>query len=183
MTTATLRPLLVLTSMVAALALGADGNLDAGKSTLVATFKQENVPVDAPFKHFSGTITYNASNPAASNAALDVDMSSLDIGSDDYNAEVRKKPWFDSATYPKATFRSTAIKAGAAGHFTATGTLTIKGRAQTINVPISVQTVGGAMAFDGTFELSRAAFAIGDPQWNDVLDDKTRVCFHLVTTH
>ena len=169
------------TTLVAVVALAADANIDAGRSSLVATFKQEGVPVDTPFKKFSGNIIYDVAQPAAATAALDVDMSSLDIGDDAYNAEVRKKAWFDSATYKSATFRSTAIKASTAGRFVATGNLTIKGRVLAISIPVSVQTTAGMTTFSGSYVLSRKSFGIGDPIWEDVLDDKVTVTFKIVT--
>jgi polyisoprenoid-binding protein YceI len=166
--------------MLAAVSLAvvaADTNIDAAKSTLVATFKQEGVPVDAPFHKFSGYIAYDAKNVAAATAKLDVDTASLDIGDEMYNAEVRKPAWFDTARFPTATFRSTAIKPVAAGKLEATGTLTIKGKAVTLAIPITVT----ANAFDGALVISRKAFGIGDPAWNDVLEDKVSVKFHLVS--
>ena len=136
--------------------------------------------VDAAFRNFSGTIVYDAARADATRATLSVDVASLDLGDADTNAEVRKPAWFDSARYPHATFRSSAVKLGAAGHFDATGTLTIKGREQTVTVSVSVLKAGGANAFDGSFELSRKAFGIGDPTWDSVLDDAVRVKFHLL---
>lgn len=173
----------LLTASFAITALAADSNIDAAKSTVIATFKQEGVPVDSPFKTFSGRIVYDPANVATASAALDVDTASLDIGDEAYNAEVRKKAWFDSAAFPKATFRSTAIKAGAAGHFDATGTLTVKGKALTITVPVTAQNVAGGTAFDGSFAISRKAYGIGDPVWDDVLDDSVKVRFHLVSSN
>jgi polyisoprenoid-binding protein YceI len=167
---------------VAVAAPAADSNIDAAKSTVVATFKQEGVPVDAPFKTFSGRIVYDPANAGAATASLEADTASLDIGDEAYNAEVRKKSWFDSAAYPKATFQSTSIKPGGAGRFDATGTLTVKGRVQTITVPVTVNAAEGASAFDGNFVISRTAFNIGDPAWNDVLDDKVTVRFHLLSS-
>ena len=163
-----------------AAAAAGDPSIDVSKSTIIATFKQENVPVDATFKTFNGRIDYNPAQPGAAKAALEVDTGSLDLGAPDYNAEVRKKSWFDSTAYPKATFISTAVKPGALGHFEASGTLTLKGKTLTLSVPVSVSKVGSASAYDGTFEISRAFFGIGDPEWNDVVDDKVRVRFHLV---
>lgn len=164
----------------AAVALAADSNIGVTQSNIIATFRQENVSVDAPFRKFSGTIVYDAAKPGTTSAVIAVDMASLDIGDDETSAEVRKPAWFDSAHYPQATFQSTAIKPGAAGHFDAAGTLTIKGRVQNITVPIAVQRVGNANALDGSFDLSRKIFGIGDPAWDDVLDDKVRVRFHFL---
>jgi polyisoprenoid-binding protein YceI len=158
--------------MAAPLAVG-----PATKSTLTATFKQEGVAVDVPFTRFSGAIDYDPKNVAAATASIEVDMKSLDMGDPAYSAELAKKSWFDSATYPRGVFKSTAIKSLAANRFEATGTLTIKGKAQAISVPVTV----GAGSFDGSFTLSRKAFGIGDPIWEDALDDKVVVKFHLVT--
>jgi polyisoprenoid-binding protein YceI len=164
--------------LVAMGALAADANLDAAKSTVVATFKQEGVAVDAPFRKFTGRIVYDAKNVATATASVDVEVGSLDIGDEAYNAEVRKPAWFDAAKYPLATFRSTAIKAISATRFEATGKLTVKGRVLTITVPIAVQ----GNAFDGSLTISRKSFVIGDPVWEDTIDDKVAVRFHIVST-
>jgi polyisoprenoid-binding protein YceI len=167
--------------LIAMVALAADANVNAGKSSLVATFKQEGVPVDTTFKKFSGSIVYNAANPAGSTAALDVDMGSFDMGDAAYNAEVRKKSWFDTAKFPTSTFRSTAIKAGAAGQFTASGNLTVKGQVLAISIPITAKTAAGITTYSGSYDLSRKAFGIGDAIWEDAVDDKVVVKFSLVT--
>jgi polyisoprenoid-binding protein YceI len=39
---------------------------DPAKSTVTATFKQMNVPIDAKFKQFSASIDYDAAKPDAS---------------------------------------------------------------------------------------------------------------------
>lgn len=157
-----------------------DPSIDAAKSTIVATFKQENVPVDAPFKHFNGRVDYDPAQPNASKAAIEVETGSFDMGSADYNSEVAKKAWLDSGTYPKATFISTSVKPGSAGHFDATGTLTLKGKSQTLTVPVTATKSAANTVFEGTLEISRAYFAIGDAEWKDVVDDKVKIKFRLI---
>ena len=169
-----------LAALFASAVLAADSGLNTAKSSVIATFKQENVPVDAPFKKFSGTIRYDAANPGASSASITVDMASLDIGDAGYNAEVRKPSWFDSAHFPQGTFISSSIKTTSDGHFEAAGTLTIKGKAAAVTIPIAYQHVGATDSFDGSFDVSRKSLGIGDPSWEDVLDDKVRVRFHMV---
>lgn len=175
-------PVLLAAVLGIAVALAADANLDTGKSTVVATFKQEGVPVDTPFKSFTGRIVYDPANVAAASAMLEVKTGSLDIGDEAYSAEVRKKQWFDSANFPTATFRSTAIKSGGPGRFDATGTLTMKGKSLGITVPVTVKNAADGNVFEGSFTISRKAFGIGDPVWEDVLDDKVNVRFHLISS-
>lgn len=173
-------PVALAGAVFALVAQAADGNLDLAHSSLVASFRQQAVSIDAAFRRFDGEIDYDPAHPASTRASLSVDMTSLDIGDEDSNAEVLKAAWFDAARFPLATFRSTAVKPTAPGQFDATGELTVKGRTQPITVSVSVQRAGGALAFDGSFEISRRQFDIGDPSWNPVLDDRVRVRFHLL---
>jgi len=175
-------PLFLASALTVAAALAAVNNLDSAKSTITATFTQAGVPVESPFKTFTGRIVYDPANVAASSAELEVVTGSLDIGDEAYNEEVRNKQWFDVATYPKATFKSTAIKTTGQGRFDATGILTVKGKAHTITVPITAKTSKDGLSFDGKFTLSRKAFGLGDPLWEEVLEDKVGVQFRLVSS-
>jgi polyisoprenoid-binding protein YceI len=85
---------------------------DTAKSSVTATFKQLNVPVDAKFKKFDAQITYDAAKPETSKATVDIDVSSFDLGDPDYNKEVLKKEWFNAAQFPKASFVSSQHQAG-----------------------------------------------------------------------
>jgi polyisoprenoid-binding protein YceI len=167
--------------LLALSAMAADTRIDTAKSSIVATFKQMNVPVDAPFHSFGGYVDYDPAHPEAAKAELYVMTGSLDLGDEEYNAEVHKKDWFDSAAAPKATFVTTSIRPLAVGRFEATGTLTIKNKPQMLTVPVSVANVaGGRSAFDTMFEISRGYFGIGSAEWKDTVDDKVHVKVHLV---
>lgn len=169
----------LLTVATASLAAGS-APVNAGKSRITATFTQMNVPVDGTFQSFSGQVAYDAANVAASSAEIVVDTGSFDLGDEEYNAEVRKKEWFDAATYKTATFKSTSIKPLGADRFEAEGTLTLKGRSQPAKATVTVKPEGSAQRFDGEVTVSRAAYAIGDAEWNDVLADAVVVKFSVV---
>jgi polyisoprenoid-binding protein YceI len=154
--------------------------IDSTHSTLTATFKQEGVPVDAPFTKFGGQIAYDEAHPEKTTAAIDVQTASIDLGSPAYSAELAKPDWFDSSKYPQASFRSTAVHVVSPNHLEATGTLTLKGKALPITVAITVGMSGAQKVFDGTHVMSRKAFAIGNPDWDSVLEDKVSVKFHFV---
>jgi polyisoprenoid-binding protein YceI len=171
---------LILCSSICVAASGA--SVDVGQSSLVATFRQDNVPVDAPFRRFSGTIFYDPANLGAATAALDVETGTLDIGDESYNAEIRKPSWFDSKTFPTATFRSKTITAITADTLECVGTLTIKGKSQTVKFSVRINRLSLGTGFDGTFEVSRKTFGIGAADWDDVLEDKVIIKFHVVNT-
>lgn len=169
-------------ALLAASGLLMAAELDIGpgnRNAVTATFRQAGVEVENPFTRFSGRISYDPKNVAAASATIEVDMTSYDIGDPGYNAEVAKKSWFDSAAHPKAIFRSTAVKPVSAVRFDATGTLTLKGRVQTITVPVTVATGAAGTTFSGSFPVSRKAFGIGDPVWDSVLEDRVVVKFQL----
>lgn len=154
--------------------------IDAGKSSVVAVFTQMNVPVEGSFKKFSGNVSFDPTSLVASKAEISIDTASFDIGDEDYNAEVRKKEWLDSTAHPQATFTSTAVKSLGGNQYEATGTLSLKGKSETLTVPFTVKTEGAQRIFAGEVPLSRKTFVIGDKEWDEVLADKVLVRFKLV---
>lgn len=166
--------------MALSVAIPAASAVDTARSKVTATFRQMKVPVEGTFTRVAGGVVFDAANPAAASARIDIDTASFDLGMDDYNAEVRKKEWFDSAAHPKASFVSSAFRALGGERYEARGTLTIKGRSQAVTVPVTVRADGQSLAFDGTLPVSRKAFGIGDPSWDEMVEDAVRVQFHIV---
>lgn len=176
-----LKRILPLPLMLLALgAAAADSPFNAAKSTVSVTFTQMKVAVDAPFKRFSGTVDFDAVKPAQARAHIEIDTASFDLGDEDYNGEVRKPAWFDSAKFPKATFDASGLKPLGGQKYEASGTLSLKGKTQALTVPVGVKSEGGATSFDGTVTISRAYFNIGDAEWKDTVADPVSVKFHLV---
>ena len=156
--------------------------VDAAKSTVTATSKQMNVPVEGKFKKFDAKVSFDPAKPAAGSAQLTVDVGSYDLGDDSYNDQVRGKEWFDAKTYPKAMFVSSAIAAAGAGKYTVMGTLTIKGKSQNVSFPMTVGQQGAEQTFDGSLPISRLKFDIGTGEWKDTSEvaDEVTIKFHIV---
>jgi polyisoprenoid-binding protein YceI len=140
---------------------------DPAKSQVAAVFRQMNVPVEAKFKTFTASIDYDAARPEASKAAVDIATASLDLGDAEYNREVAKKEWFNTAQFPKASFVSTAIKAAGPGKLTVAGKLTLKGRTADVSFPLTVTQQAGKHLFEGQLPIRRLAFNIGEGEWKD----------------
>ena len=168
---------------LAAVAGPAHAGIDASKSTVTATFKQMNVPVDGSFKKMSATIQFDPANLGTSKAQLDIDVASFDLGSAEYNDQVAEKDWFDAKDYPHATFVSSAIKAGANGAYAVTGTLTIKGKSNTVVVPVQYHKDGATQVFDGVLPIKRLQYGVGQGEWSDtsLVADDVQLKFHIVS--
>ncbi|MDB5984993.1 MAG: YceI family protein [Nevskia sp.] len=157
-----------------------DAPVDGTKSTVTAEFKQMSVPVAAPFKKFTGSVHYDPKRTDTVRAHLEIDMSSFDIGDDDYNAEVRKKEWFDSSTYPVAIFQASSITPAGTNKFQAAGELSLKGKTLPLVVPVTLVSAGGFDTFEGSVPISRSKYRIGDPKWEDTVADEVLIKFHIV---
>lgn len=166
--------------LMALSAAAADAPVNAAKSSVTATFSQMKVAVDAPFKQFRGTVDFDPAKPAQAKAHLEIDTASFDLGDEDYNSEVRKPAWFDSAHFPKATFDASGVKSLGGTKYEASGTLSLKGKTQGLTVPMSLKMEGDATAFDGAVTISRAYFNIGDDEWKDTVADPVTIKFHIV---
>ena len=169
--------------LIASPAIAAIVKVDNAKSAVNIVFKQMNVPVDAKFKKFSASIDYDSAKPEASKATVDIDVTSFDLGDAEYNKEVLKKEWFNAAAFPKASFVSTSMKAGAAGKLDVTGKLSIKGKTVDVSFPLSVKKEGSNQVFDGSLPIKRLAFNIGEGEWKDtgMVADEVQIKFHVVT--
>jgi polyisoprenoid-binding protein YceI len=140
---------------------------DPAQSSVTATFRQMNVPVEARFKKFSAQIDYDGQHPDAAKAQVDIDTASLDLGDAEMNREVAKKDWFNAAQFPKASFVSTAIRSTAPGKLAVTGKLTIKGKSADVSFPLTQRTQGSKQVFEGQLPIRRLAFNIGEGEWKD----------------
>ena len=158
----------------AALAIAAPVKVDPARSSVSATFKQMNVPVEAKFQKFTAQVDYDAAKPDVAKASVDIDTASLDLGDPDMNKEVAKKEWFNAAQFPKASFVSSAIKGAGPGKLSVSGKLTIKGKSTDVSFPLTVKTEAGKQVFEGALPIKRLGYNIGEGEWKDtsmVADD------------
>jgi polyisoprenoid-binding protein YceI len=129
--------------------------------------KQMGVPVQGKFEKFDGTINVDPAKPEGGKVAFTVDLASASIGTPDTVTELKKAEWFDTAKSPNATFQSTSIKSTGAGKIDVTGTLTIKGIAKEIHVPITLAQTGDTLKVNGEFTIKRLDYKIGAGAWGD----------------
>ncbi|HEY9210905.1 MAG TPA: YceI family protein [Methylotenera sp.] len=159
-------------------------HIQADKSTLVFVYKQMGVPVDGSFNKFAAQLSFDPAKLNTAKAALDLDVTSIDTGSDEGNDEVATKAWFNSKAFPRAKFESTSFKALGGNRYEVTGKMSIKGRTQTVTAPFTLNQQGSNAIVDGAFILKRADFAIGEGSWSDfgTVANEIQIKFHFIAT-
>lgn len=157
--------------------------VDVAKSSVSATFRQMNVPVEAKFTRFKADVAYDPAAPEKTAASMQVDVTSFDLGDPEYNKEVQKPEWFNSTKFAQATFVTQSVRALGPDKLEATGTLTIKGVAQPVKVPVAVKQVGATRSFSGELPIKRLVFKIGEGEWSatDMVADDVKIKFTVVT--
>ncbi|QFZ82083.1 MULTISPECIES: YceI family protein [Variovorax] len=174
--------LLGFTLHAAAEPMPATAKLVPEKSQIAFVSKQMGVPVEGSFKRFDAQVAFDPKKPEGGSVLLQIDTASAGFGIPMSDAELPKPTWFDTAHFPQASFRSTAIKALGEGRFEMAGKLTIKGVSKYVTVPVSITSSGGAYSVaTGTLTIQRLDYKVGDGEWTDtsVVGNEVQVRFKL----
>ncbi|NTX51220.1 YceI family protein [Myxococcus sp. CA051A] len=158
--------------------------LDRAKSAISATAKQMGVPLNGKFKKFDVSIEFDPAHLEQARVQVTIDTASFDLGEGEYNKRLHGKDWFDVATYPRATFQASSVKAGGAGKYDVAGKLTIKGHSKSVVIAVALKETGSTRIFDGELPIKRTEFNVGAGEWKDtsVVADEVVINFHLVVS-
>jgi polyisoprenoid-binding protein YceI len=172
-------------ALLAAFALPCQAQqVNTAQSEIAFTSKQMGVPVDGKFRKFEAQIAFDPKKPEVAKIGFTIDLASVTFGAADTEAEVAKADWFDTKKFPQATFQSTSVKTTGPGKFEVAGTLTIKGAAQAVAVPVTLTQSGAVTIAAGSFAIKRLDFRIGDGDWKDtsMVANEVQVKFKLALT-
>ncbi len=155
--------------------------VDLDKSGITFVSKQMGVPVEGKFGRFSVQLVFDAAKPGEGRVRVELDVASIDTGSDEANDEVKGKRWFDVKNHPVARFVSSSVKSLGASRYEVAGKLTIKGRTKDVIAPFTLKPVGQGALFDGAFVLKRLEYGIGEGAWSDTdtVADEVQVKFRI----
>lgn len=154
------------------------------KSSIEFSYSQMGVPMDGRFRRFSSQLSFDPAQPAAAEAAIDVDLASIDTGTPELDSEAAGQDWFALKSFPTARFVATGIKPLGGDRYSVAGKLTIKGRSKDIVVPATFTTQSGAGVFAGQFTIRRGDFAIGEGAWSafDIVANDVTVRFRITAS-
>lgn len=156
--------------------------IEADKSAVTFVFRQMNVPVEGSFKRFKSQLSFDPAKPALARAEIEIDVASIDAGSDEANDAVGDKLWFNTKAFPAARFVATSIKALGNDRYEVAGKMSIKGRTRETRTPGTFHVEGNNGVFEGSFVLNRADYGIGEGSWSDfgTVANEVQIKFRLV---
>ncbi|MCB1560545.1 MAG: YceI family protein [Xanthomonadales bacterium] len=144
-------------------------SLDPTHTQVIATWSHLGFSKPAAvFVIGNGTLNWDADNPAASSVSVEIALGELTTTVPALDRRFLGEGYFDVGKYPVARFESTAVAASDKdGHFTVTGTLTIKD----VSKPVTLDAVLNgshehpmrkvpAIGFDATGTLKRSDFGL-----------------------
>lgn len=178
-------------TLLTALTLGAPlahavefNQVQSQQSSIGFSYQQMGVSMDGKFRKFSSQLAFDPAQPAKAHATLDIDLASIDTGAAESDQEVAGRSWFHIASFPKAQFSSSSVKALGGNRYEISGRLTIKGRSKDIVVPATFTQQGNSGVFAGGFTVKRADFAIGEGPWAkfDIVANDVQVKFRITAT-
>lgn len=154
------------------------------KSKVSFVFTQMKVPIEGQFKRFNGKLQFDPARLAATSVSIDLELASIDTGSEEADDEVAGKLWFDTKQFPLAHFDLTSIKVAGTGRYAVQGKLRIKGHTHDVVAQAVFTQQGNTGVFEGGFVLRRADFGIGEGMWADfgTVANDVQVKFRLVAT-
>lgn len=120
------------------------------------------------FTEWEGVLVIDADNPAASRVEVTIQAASLSTGFADRDAHLRSADFFETDTYPTATFVSSHVEQTGENTLAVTGDLTIHGETREVTLDVVVNAHGPhpmsgqtTLGFTATTTVSRSDFGLG----------------------
>jgi polyisoprenoid-binding protein YceI len=111
---------------------------------------------------FNGVVQLIDRDPTKSSVQVELDLDSLSVDEPKLAKHLKSPDFFDVARFPKATFKSTSIKAGGESNatHTVTGNLALRGVQKQISFPARIKVNAEVVQVEAEFVINRKDFGI-----------------------
>lgn len=145
--------------------------------------------VRGTFKEFSANIVADPEDLTTADITFEVDTNSVDTRDEGRDGHLRGEDFFDSAKYPKMTFKSTKIESKGGGNYKLIGDLTMRDVTHPVEFNVEFEGIGKdpwgneKAGFSAVGSLNRKDFGL---VWNAALEtggvlvsDQVKIEIHL----
>lgn len=158
---------------LAAMLMAASGSASAqgvliDRSEIRFVSKQMGANVEGRFRKWKANVDFRPTELAKSRVEIEIELASIDLASEESEAEARRALWFDAARFPVARFVSTGIRDLGGERYEVAGALSLKGITKELAVPVTLKKdpAGNSIA-EGQFPIRRLDFKVGEGLWAD----------------
>lgn len=142
--------------------------IDASHSDVTFRIRHLVSRVGGTFNQFGGTIVADPQNLAGGSVNVTIQTASIDTNNERRDNHLRSADFFDAATHPTITFRSTRVEPQSGGRFRLHGDLAMKGVTKPVVLEGQMLAVGGApgkrrIGFEATGTINRMDYGV---TWN-----------------
>lgn len=164
---------LALASLLAVAAFGAQAadkyDIDPTHTQVEFTYSHLGFSnITGRFDTVEGDFLFDPADPTKSSVSITIPVSSMSTGVAKLDEHLQKPDFFDAATFPTATFKSTGVTAAGEGQLKVAGDLTIHGVTRPVVLDVTINKIGEhpmakvpAAGFDATTTILRSDFGVG----------------------
>ncbi len=141
-------------------------------------------PFFGMFTQYSGSLSYDGSDPASLEVDVVAPMESIDTHNEQRDGHLKAPDWFKAAEYPTVRFVGSGASDNGDGTMTMQGELTLAGETKPIAVTLkqlaSGQTPrGDRMGIGGTFTIKRSDFGVNTMMGDSGISDEITLHFGI----
>lgn len=122
----------------------------------------------AQFGISEGTLVYDAEDVGKSSVEVSIPVSAVNSFVAQLDEHLKGADFFDAASFPVATFKSTSVAAAGPNTLSVTGDLTVKGQTRPVTLDVTLNGAGEhpmlkkqAIGFSATGSIKRSDFGVG----------------------
>lgn len=162
-------------ALAAAPGMAASTAYQIDKAHSEASFKIRHLTgnVRGRFNDFAGTVAADPAKAEGGSVEFTIKAASIDTGVPDRDNHLKSADFFDVAKFPEITFKSSRITAKGNNLFEVAGTLTIRGVAKEVVLPVTLLGTGkdprgnDIASFELETRVNRKDYGVS---WNRALD-------------
>ncbi len=163
-------------------AIAAEWTVDQDKSKLGFEVKQGDGTLTGFFGSWAAAIDFDPEAPETAKISATIDPASASTGNPQFDATLPGSDWFDADGFPRAEFKSEALKRVEGNSYRAEGTLTIKGISQPVDLDFTLEIEGDTAAAKGTARIKRLDYQLGAGVGDETVGDTVTVTLDLTAT-
>jgi len=163
-------------------AVAATWAVDRNQSKLGFEVKQGDALQKGIFGAWDAEIAFDPDEPETAEILATIQPASASTGNQQFDGTLPGKDWFDVNAFPDAVFKADGATLVEGNSYRASGTLTIKGVTQPVDLDFTLEIDGDTAKAKGTAIVNRLDYQLGTAVGTDTVGDAVTVILDLTAT-